>query len=74
MPASPPPDGKSPNSDGHIHQEETSRYEEKTGWAPRFGQGDITSEEAAESVLDHATLLESKLADKFFGGWSLSVY
>jgi len=54
---------------GHIHQDDGERFE-KTGWAPRFGTGSITTEEAGESLLDHTTLLESKLDDKFFGGMS----
>lgn len=53
---------------GHMQQDESARFIAKTGWAPRFGQGSITSEEAQESLLDHQTLLESKLDDKFFGG------
>ena len=53
---------------GHIHKDETEDFEQKTGWAPRFGQGSITEEEAGVSLLDHSTLLESKLDDKFFGG------
>lgn len=58
---------------GHIHQDESARFVEKTGWAPRFGQGSITSDEAQESLLDHQTLLESKLDDKFFGGMLLTL-
>lgn len=54
-------------ANGHTHKDDAARYS-KTGWAPRFGQGSITSEEAGESLLDHTTLLESKLDDKFFGG------
>ena len=53
---------------GHLSHDDTARYA-KTGWAPRFGQGSITEEEAAESLLDHQTVLESKLDDKFFGDW-----
>ena len=53
---------------GHMQQDESARFIAKTGWAPRFGQGSITSEEAQESLLDHQTLLESKIDDKFFGG------
>ena len=53
---------------GHMQQDESARFIAKTGWAPRFGQGSITSEEAQESLLDHQTHLESKLDDKFFGG------
>lgn len=55
-------------ANGHMQQEETAQFVAKTGWAPRFGQGSITSEEAHESLLDHQTFLESKLDDKFFGG------
>ena len=65
---SPALDGESKVPNGHIHQDESDRFIAKTGWAPRFGQGSITSEEAQESLLDHQTLLESKLDDKFFGG------
>lgn len=68
VPASPPPDGESKMANGHVHHDEVQKYVEKTGWAPRFGTGSITTEEAQESLLDHATLLESKLDDKFFGG------
>lgn len=53
---------------GHINKDEHDDYVKKTGWAPRFGQGSITEEEAGSSLLDHATLLESTLDDKFFGG------
>lgn len=67
IPSSPSLDGKSSMANGHIHKDDAARYA-KVGWAPRFGQGEITSEEAGESLLDHTTLLESKLADKFFGG------
>ena len=68
MPASPVADGESKVPNGHMHQDESARLVAKTGWAPRFGQGSITSEEAQESLLDHQTFLESKLDDKFFGG------
>ncbi|KAK4693255.1 hypothetical protein P7C71_g4110, partial [Lecanoromycetidae sp. Uapishka_2] len=67
IPASPTTDGQPGMSNGHIHKDEKDDYVEKTGWAPRFGQGSITEEEAGASLLDHATLLESKLDDKFFG-------
>ena len=71
MPASPPPNGESAMPNGHVHQDEAQRFIEKTGWAPKFGTGSITDEEAGASLLDHSTLLESKLDDKFFGGKSL---
>lgn len=55
-------------TNGGISADEKSQWEEKVGWAPRFGQGSITEAEAAESLLDHQTFLESKLDDKFYGG------
>ena len=55
-------------ANGHIHHEDAAQYAAKVGWAPRFGQGDLTEAEAGESLLDHETFLESKLDDKFFGG------
>ena len=58
--------GDKPN--GHIHHDEKATYEQKTGWAPRFGQSTMTEEEANESLLDHVTFVENKLDDKFFGG------
>lgn len=69
LPLSPPADGKSVMTNGHVQKDEADRYA-KTGWAPRFGngQGSLTSGEAEESLLDHTTLLESKLDDRFFGG------
>jgi hypothetical protein len=39
---------------------------ETTGWAPRFGWPKEVDE--GEDMLDHTTFLESRLADKFFGG------
>ncbi|KAL8742988.1 MAG: hypothetical protein Q9184_008168, partial [Pyrenodesmia sp. 2 TL-2023] len=71
--ALPPPlatasaDGKLSQANGHLHQDDKTRYEDRVGWAPRFGQGSITDAEAAESPLDHQTWVESKLDDKFFG-------
>lgn len=70
IPVSAPPNGKSIMPDDQLNQDDAERFIEKTGWAPRFGQGSITTEEAEESLLDHTTLLESKLNDKFFGGTS----
>ena len=66
-PQSPTFEGK---ANGHIHHDEKAAYEEKTGWAPRFSQHTMTEAEANESLLDHQTLLEAKLDDKFFGGTS----
>ena len=56
-------------TNGHLHQDDAARYA-KTGWAPKFGQSDLTAEEAGQSLLDHQTFLEGKLDEKFFGGES----
>ncbi|KAI4227769.1 MAG: hypothetical protein L6R40_008180 [Gallowayella cf. fulva] len=69
LPASPTTDGQPAQANGHIHQDDKTRYEDRVGWAPRFGQGSITEAEAEESPLDHQTWVESKLDDKFFGDW-----
>ncbi|KAL8713354.1 MAG: hypothetical protein Q9220_002553 [cf. Caloplaca sp. 1 TL-2023] len=69
LPPSPTTNGQGRQANGHLHQDDKSRYEERVGWAPRFGQGSITEAEAAESPLDHQTWMESKLDDKFFGDW-----
>ncbi|KAI4114736.1 MAG: hypothetical protein LQ345_004539 [Seirophora villosa] len=72
LPASPTrtdTEGRSTQANGHLHQDDKARYEERVGWAPRFGQGSITQVEAEESPLDHQTWVESKLDDKFFGDW-----
>ena len=66
IPTTPTKDGT--NANGHIHHEEKELYEKKTGWAPRFGQGDLTEDEANASLLDHSTWVESRLDEKFFGG------
>lgn len=68
IPASPTTDGKHELTNGHMSQDEGARFVEKTGWAPRFGQGSITEGEAGESLLDHQTWIESKVDDKFYGG------
>ena len=62
---------KDMKANGHIHHEEKEAFEKKTGWAPRFGQGDLTEEEANVSLLDHQTWLESNVDEKFFGGRSI---
>ncbi len=61
-------DGKTVGPNGHLPEDENTRWVERTGWAPRFGQGSLTEAEGAENLLDHQTFLESKLDDKFFGG------
>jgi hypothetical protein len=57
-------------ANGHMSPAEEAQWVEKAGWAPRFGQGDSISSEAADG-LDHQTWLEGKLEDKFFGGMAL---
>jgi len=61
-------DGKTVESNGHALEDENAHWVERTGWAPRFGQGSITELEGTENMLDHQTFLEGKLDDKFFGG------
>lgn len=39
----------------------------KTGWEPRFGWPKESAHEG-ESLLDHATWVESQLSEQFFGG------
>ncbi|RMZ75445.1 hypothetical protein DV737_g5291, partial [Chaetothyriales sp. CBS 132003] len=42
----------------------------KTGWAPRFGSGDKDGEGTDDrTLLDHQTLVEAHLDEKFFGDW-----
>lgn len=46
----------------------------KVGWAPRFGSGETEEDKKDHtSLLDHQTLLEGKLDDKFFGGQAVPV-
>lgn len=40
----------------------------RTGWAPRFGGGNPADDEGP-TFLDHETLLETKLDEKWFGDW-----
>ena len=54
---------------GHITDEdEKSRWVDRVGWAPRFGEGTMTEAEKNESLLDKTTALEAVLDDKLFGG------
>ncbi|PNS15635.1 hypothetical protein CAC42_4087 [Sphaceloma murrayae] len=41
---------------------------QKVGWAPRFGNP-ADKEEDEGTLLDHQTMLEGKLDEKFFGDW-----
>lgn len=57
---------------GSIEVDENERWIERTGWAPRFGNG-AESIDGEPSLADHQTWVEGKLADKFFGGELLLV-
>ena len=53
---------------GQIDPEDYDRWVARTGWAPRFGNGDSDSIVEEENIADHQTWVEGKLDDKFFGG------
>ena len=55
-------------ANGHIDKEDSERWIERTGWAPRFGNGASSESIEGESLADHQTWVEGKLEDKFFGG------
>lgn len=54
-------------TNGALTHDEQDLWVERTGWAPRFGNGDPKDDEGP-TLLDHETWLEGKLEDKFFGG------
>lgn len=56
------------NADAPTDGDEYARWVERTGWAPRFGNGQAGEVVEADSLADHQTWVESKLDDKFFGG------
>lgn len=47
---------------------EGAQFGEMTGWAPRFGWP-VESAHEGESLLDHATWVESQISDAYFGDW-----
>jgi hypothetical protein len=53
---------------GHIDAEDNDRWVERTGWAPRFGNGGSDESIEGENLADHQTWVEGKLDPKFFGG------
>jgi hypothetical protein len=66
------PNGK-PLANGVKHEidvDDHERWVERTGWAPRFGDGSSKDTTEVESLADHQTWVEGKLNDKFFGGKS----
>jgi len=52
-----------------IDDDDNDRWVERTGWAPRFGNGVSSASMEEESLADHQTWVEGKLDDKFFGDW-----
>lgn len=44
------------------------KWVDRTGWAPRFGNGVDPNAPVEESLLDHQTWVEGQLPDKFYGG------
>ncbi|KAI9877336.1 MAG: hypothetical protein M1830_004204, partial [Pleopsidium flavum] len=40
--AGPSADDKTAEPNGHLTEDENTRWVERTGWAPRFGQGNLT--------------------------------
>ncbi|KAI9802260.1 MAG: hypothetical protein M1825_002981 [Sarcosagium campestre] len=55
-------------ANGHISSDENARWVERSGWAPRFGNG-ADADDDQGTLLDHQTWLEGRLDDKFFGDW-----
>ncbi|KAK0657513.1 C2 domain-containing protein [Cercophora newfieldiana] len=49
-------------------KDEGAQFGDMTGWAPRFGWP-VDSAHEGESLLDHATWLESQISDTYFGDW-----
>ncbi|KAL9050095.1 MAG: hypothetical protein Q9162_006833 [Coniocarpon cinnabarinum] len=53
---------------GSLGNEDMRWARDRVGWAPRFGYGDPADDEGP-NLLDHQTLLESKLDEKWYGDW-----
>lgn len=53
---------------GQLEPEDYDRWVERTGWAPRFGNGDSGESLEGVEVADHQTWVEGKLDEKFYGG------
>lgn len=51
-----------------LEADDYERWVERSGWAPRFGNGDSGDSVDYENPADHQTWVEGKLDDKFFGG------
>ncbi|KAH6671447.1 C2 domain-containing protein [Halenospora varia] len=52
-----------------LEADDYERWVERSGWAPRFGNGDSGDSVDYENPADHQTWVEGKLDDKFFGDW-----
>lgn len=69
MVAAPPStkdDAKKNLANGEL-TEEQRWARDRTGWSPQFAKPDASTEDEV-TLLDHRTLLEDILSDKFFGG------
>ena len=67
--ALPPPSRPEGQTNGVVagaEEWDTKKY----GWAPRFGTGD-TKDDGGANLIDHQTMLEASIDDKFFGGMLL---
>ncbi|EXJ87509.1 hypothetical protein A1O3_04469 [Capronia epimyces CBS 606.96] len=62
------PGGSTGGANGAPPEEEEEDWT-KVGWAPRFGSGETQEDKDAGNLLDHQTLLEGKLDEKFYGDW-----
>ncbi|KKK26384.1 hypothetical protein ARAM_006295 [Aspergillus rambellii] len=62
-------DAIAPKKDGQPMDDEARWARDRTGWAPQFAQEETKQEHDDATLLDHQTLLESSLDDKFFGDW-----
>ena len=64
---------KQPGKEANGAPPEDAENWSKVGWAPRFGSGETEEDKKDESnLLDHQTVLEGKLDDKFFGGEAMT--
>lgn len=60
-------DGKAVANGQPLEHEDEEDTWSKTGWAPRFGWATESAYEG-ESLLDHATWMESQVPEQFYGG------
>jgi hypothetical protein len=50
------------------------KWDDRTGWTPRFGKGEEDEVAVEESPLDHQTWVEGQIPDKFYGGKSARLF